>query len=325
LVRLGTQVPARYRGLEQFRLVANSDGVNYCVADARPYALEFENNFDVICLLFGDINSRTKFEDEPERELTFRGETSAFHPRGGSVRVNASDVRHGFIAFGYSPEFQSAVDDTSLAKARNLGSRTNLDRSSIKHLARYAREHLRAGDMQDIEIQFLASLVLLETSRQLGVAKEPGSATLSDREFRAVSEYVEAELANNLTCQNIAEAVNLPLRAIFDGIKHRTGYSPYQFVLEKRVERARSLLTGTSLPIAEVALACGFGSQQHLTSTLSRKLGTTPGKLRERDPQSLRAQSPCGVSWCTTPMDPSCAATCEFILPEQARKSKPRG
>lgn len=306
-MHLNTQVPAHFRGLEQFRLVANTDGVNYCVADGSPYALEFQNSFDVICLLFGDINSRTKFEDEPERELVFRGETSAFHPRGGSVRVAASDVRHGFIAFGYSPEFQSAVDDTGLARARNLGSRNNLDRSAIKHLARYARERLRGSDVQDIEIQFLASLVLLETARQLGVIKEHERTTLSDREFRAISEYVEAELTNNLTCRNIAAAVNLPLRAIFDGIKQRTGHSPYQFVLEKRIERARTLLTATSLPLAEVALASGFGSQQHMTSTLSKKLGTTPGKLRGQPSKS--------VGWCSTPLDENCTTTCGFILP----------
>lgn len=277
---LGTRAPAHFKGLEQFRLVANTDGVNYCVAEGRPYALEFRNDFDVICLLLGDISSRAKFEDDPEREITFRGETSAFHPRGGSVRVDANDVRHGFIAFGYSPGFQSAIDDTSISKARILGSRNNIDRSAIKHLARYTRERLRAGDMQPFEVQLLASLVFLETIRQLGVIRERGKETLSDREFAAVSEYVEAELTNNLTCRNISLAVNLPLRAIFDGIKQRTGYSPYQFILEKRVERARALLTTSSMPIAEVALACGFGSQQHLTSTLTKKIGTTPGRLR---------------------------------------------
>jgi AraC family transcriptional regulator len=271
----------RYRGLEQFRLVASTDGVNYCIAEGRPYALEFENEFDVICLLLGDINSRTSFESEAERDLTFLGETSAFHPRGGNVRVDASEVHHGFVAFGYSPEFQGAIDDIPLAKARALGSRNNIGRSAIRHLARYARARLHNGGMEPFEIQLLASLVYMETIRQLGYLRERGKETLSDREFRAVSEYIETELANELSCQAIAAAVNLPLRSIFDGVKQRTGFSPYQFVLVKRVERAKALLKSTDMPIAEVALACGFASQQHLTSTLSKKLGTTPGKLRE--------------------------------------------
>jgi AraC family transcriptional regulator len=247
----------------------------------RPYALEFENNFDVICLLLGDINTRSKFEDDAERELTFLGETSAFHPRGGNVRVDASEVHHGFVAFGYSPDFQAAIDDLPLQKARALGSRNNIGRSAVRHLARYARARLYSGGMEPFEIQWLASLVYVETIRQLGFMREPGKETLSAREFKAVTDYIEAELANELSCQRIASAVNLPLRAIFDGVKHHTGFSPYQFVLAKRVERAKALLTSSSMPIAEVALACGFASQQHLTSTLSKKLGTTPGRLRE--------------------------------------------
>jgi AraC family transcriptional regulator len=56
--------------------------------------------------------------------------------------------------------------------------------------------------------------------------------------------------------------------------------SPYQYVMEKRVERARHLLQSTEMPISEIALLCGFSSQQHLTSTLTSKLGQSPQKIR---------------------------------------------
>jgi AraC family transcriptional regulator len=271
-----------FRGLEQFKLVASTGGVNYCVADGRPYALEFSNDFDVICLLLGDINSRAKFEDDREQPLTFRGETSAFHPRGGNVRVAASDVRHGFIAFGYSPEFQSAIDDFNVGKARVLGSRNNIDQSSIRHLAKYARTRLNSGDsLEPVEVQYLATLVFLETVRHLGAIRTDARPGLSDLEFKAVCAFIDGELENEISCLKIARAVNLPLRVIFDGVKARTGFSPYRFVLEKRIERAKHLLATTDAPISEVAVACGFSSQQHLTSTLSRKLGRTPYRLRQ--------------------------------------------
>jgi AraC family transcriptional regulator len=51
-------------------------------------------------------------------------------------------------------------------------------------------------------------------------------------------------------------------------------------VLHRRVARAEQLLTHSELAISEIALACGFASQQHLTATLSRKLGNTPRRLR---------------------------------------------
>ena len=88
-----------FRGLEQFHLRGDANGVGYCIAGAKPYALEFSNSADVICLLLGDINSSTRFEDDREKPLVFLGDSTAFHPRVGNVRVRAADVRHGFIAF----------------------------------------------------------------------------------------------------------------------------------------------------------------------------------------------------------------------------------
>ncbi len=271
-----------FRGLEQFKLVASTGGINYCIADGRPYALEFSNDFDVICLLLGDISSRAKFEDDREQPLTFRGETSAFHPRGGNVRVAANEVRHGFVAFGYSPEFQGAVDDFNVGKARILGSTNNIDKSAIRHLARYARTRLQSDEsLEPVEVQYLATLVFLETVRHLGAIRADTRTGLSEIEFKAICAFIDGELENEISCLGIARAVNLPLRVIFDGVKARTGFSPYRFVLEKRIERAKHLLKSTDAPISEIAIACGFSSQQHLTSTLSRKLGRTPYRLRK--------------------------------------------
>jgi AraC family transcriptional regulator len=276
------RVPALpFRGLEQFPLVTSTGGVNYCVAEGRPYALEFANEFDVVCLLLGDINSRTKFEDDREKELVFLGETSAFHPRGGNVRVAASVVRHGFVAFGYSPDFVGAVDDFRIDQARRLGSRNNIEKGAIRHLAKYARSRIQtSGRLEPLEVQCLATLLLIETVRHLGALAENQRPGLSERQFMAICDFIESELENEITCVGIAEAVNLPLRVIFEGIKARTGFSPYRFVMEKRIDRARDLLVSSDLPISEIALVCGFSSQQHMTSVLSKKIGQTPARLR---------------------------------------------
>ena len=148
---------AGFRGLEQFHTRGDADGVGYCIAAAKPYALEFSNNADVICLLLGDINTTTKFEDNHEGPLVFLGESTAFHPRVGNVRVRADEVRHGFIAFNYSPDFQGFLDDRSIAGLRRDGSCNNIRSDAIKFLARYVRERLRRPEaLQALELQFFA-------------------------------------------------------------------------------------------------------------------------------------------------------------------------
>ncbi len=273
--------PTRLGGLEQFGMRGTTDGVSYCVAGAKPYALEFGNDDDVICLLLGDINSRTKFEDDSERPLVFLGESTAYHPRGGNLRVRANDVRHGFIAFSYAGEFQGLLDDRNVSHKRRAGSRNNIRDKAIKFLALYVRERLRSAvDLQPLELQFLASSVYIETMRRLDSQFEARRTELSDAEFKTLCDFIDEKLDGKITCSGLARAVNLPLRTVFDGVKSRTGRSPYSLVIEKRIERARTMLTQSDASIAEVACACGFSSQQHMTSVLSRRLGQTPRRLR---------------------------------------------
>ena len=180
----GGQAQIRYGGLEQFPTRGSHGGVDYCIAGSKPYALEFANGSDVICLLLGDIFSRTRFEDDREEPLVFQGETAAFHPRHGNVRVAASSVRHGFIAFAYSDEFQASISDRSLREARKAGSTNNIRHKSIRHLACYARERMRlSGALDPLEIQYLGGMVYLETVQGLRDVRPVNRAGLSDAEF----------------------------------------------------------------------------------------------------------------------------------------------
>ncbi|MFC3230639.1 helix-turn-helix domain-containing protein [Marinibaculum pumilum] len=273
---------ARFQGLEQFPARSTTGGISYCIAGPTPYSLDFATDFDVICLLLGDIAGRTRFDDDRECEMVFRGETAAFHPGGGNVRVDAQRVRHGFIAFGFSPEFQEVADDHRLSALRREGTRNNLRRVEIRHLARYVRERMRGSDRLDrLELQSLATLTYLHTLRSLESrpSERPGGG-LSDAAFRLICDHIDAELANEISCEGIAAAAGLPLRVVFDGMKARTGMSPYKYVVERRLARACHLLRSTDDPIADIAFACGFSSQQHLTSAMSTRLGRTPLRVR---------------------------------------------
>lgn len=270
-----------FLGLEQFQARGSLGDIGYCIAGARPYALEFTNDADVICLLLGDIITETKFEDDPEKSLIFLGQSAAFHPQGGNVRVRASAVRDGFIAFSYARPFIEAFDDVDIGPARRGGSRNNIRRDAITSLSRYARQRLHSPQrLASFELQSLASHLYLETIRCLELPRGQRRYGLSDQEFGAICNFVEAELSNEISCAQLAAAAGVPLRVLFDGMKLRVGISPYRFIMNKRIERAQELLKSSRLPIAEIALACGFSSQQHLTATLSTKVGLTPQRIR---------------------------------------------
>ena len=58
------------------------------------------------------------------------------------------------------------------------------------------------------------------------------------------------------------------------------GVSPWQYVIEQRVERAKELLKNSELAIFEVALACGFSNQSHLHKHFRKATGIAPNRYR---------------------------------------------
>ena len=151
---------------------------------------------------------------------------TAFHPRVGNVRVRAADVRHGFIAFSYANDFQNVLDDRSIEALRRGGSRNNIRNGAIKFLARYVKERLRRSEaLQALELQFLAVGTYVETMRQLDTVAAAPRDTLSDQEFERLCDFIEGNLEDKLSCADLSCAVNMPLRAVYQSVKLRTGRS----------------------------------------------------------------------------------------------------
>ena len=257
--------------------------MSFCVSGHAPYALDLDTSVDVICLLLGRINSRSRFEDGREENVTFLGESTAFHPRDGRIRVKAADTHGGFVAFGFSQSFEEISDHSDSVSSQLHDTRNNIQNQRIRHLARYARSAVDDRRTPDtFELQCLGSLVYLETTRLLSKSRLVRPKTFSKQDLGRIEDFIHEEMESPISCSQLAHVVNLPLRVVFDGMKAETGMTLYRFVLEKRTERACDLLRRTDLPISEIAFRCGFSSQQHLTTTLSRLCGLSPMQMRKQ-------------------------------------------
>ena len=98
--------------------------------------------------------------------------------------------------------------------------------------------------------------------------------------LRQVTDYVEANLEKDLSVQHLAALVGLSATHFSSLFRNATGVSPHQFLIQKRVERARMLLVSSTDSIAHVAIQVGFYDQSHLTRQMRRVLGICPGRLR---------------------------------------------
>jgi AraC family transcriptional regulator len=80
--------------------------------------------------------------------------------------------------------------------------------------------------------------------------------------------------------RDLADAAGLSPSHFARGFKASTGLPPHRYLIRLRIEHGQALLRDTDLPIAEVAAACGFAHQEHLTRAFGRWVGTTPACYR---------------------------------------------
>jgi AraC family transcriptional regulator len=95
-------------------------------------------------------------------------------------------------------------------------------------------------------------------------------------------EYIQDQLDADLTVSGIAQAVGLSPYHFTRLFKESTGQSPYQYVVDARVRKAKELLTTGKFTISEAASHLGFADQSHLTRHFKRVFGLPPKQLLSR-------------------------------------------
>jgi AraC family transcriptional regulator len=95
-----------------------------------------------------------------------------------------------------------------------------------------------------------------------------------------VLDYIDTHLDVDIALSDLAGLLALPIDTFARQFRATTGTAPYAYVIKRRVEQASSLLRETDMQISEIALALGFSSQSHFTTTFRRVMGTTPQAYR---------------------------------------------
>jgi AraC family transcriptional regulator len=107
--------------------------------------------------------------------------------------------------------------------------------------------------------------------------RPPGLAGWQAR--RAVA-HIEAHLDSKLEVRGLAELVSVSKRHFSRAFKRSVGLPPMAYVMLRRIERAKVLMTSTTQQLAAIAVICGFVDRSHLNRSFRRLVGTSPGRWR---------------------------------------------
>jgi AraC family transcriptional regulator len=106
------------------------------------------------------------------------------------------------------------------------------------------------------------------------------SGGLAPWQLRRAMDFMRADLSGNISLEQLASVCELSANYFARAFKKCTGVPPHRWLIEMRLEKAKDLLLNTKTPLAEVAVACGFADQSHLTKTFRRATGNTPAEWR---------------------------------------------
>ena len=103
------------------------------------------------------------------------------------------------------------------------------------------------------------------------------------RRLRQVLAHIEDNLAQDLSLTEIAQVAGLSVSHCKTAFRKSIGQSIHQYVIHRRVERARMLLGEGAMSISQVALETGFAHQSHLAFHMRRVLGVSPASILRSD------------------------------------------
>jgi AraC family transcriptional regulator len=103
---------------------------------------------------------------------------------------------------------------------------------------------------------------------------------MSPGRLRVVTGYIEAHLHEKVSLRRMAELARMSPYHLGHLFKLSTGLSPHQYVLERRIMKAKELLADNRLAITEISKRLGFSSRAHFTTAFRKRVGTTPREYR---------------------------------------------
>lgn len=109
----------------------------------------------------------------------------------------------------------------------------------------------------------------------------PGDKGLPSWRLRRVIDFIEENIGTELGLSDLAAVAGFSEYHFSRVFKLTTGVTPYRYVIERRVARAKEMLSRTQMPIMDISTHLGFGDQAHLTTVFRKYTGVTPKKFRD--------------------------------------------
>lgn len=174
------------------------------------------------------------------------------------------DLRHFAQRLGLSPRDE-----------RLLRPRLMFANARIEALAGLLAEDCISGARHDRYGESLAMALLVELF-EIPLPAEEARGGLSQRRLRLATDYLADNCLVTVRLDDVAALTGLSPSYFASAFKASTGLTPHQWQMQQRIARVKERLSAGRSSISDIASACGFADQAHLTRVFKRHSGLTP-------------------------------------------------
>jgi AraC family transcriptional regulator len=223
-----------------------------------------------------------RVDDGPLRKLSWLRNTVSFTPSGIRTRCNLPAGRSIQILQSRDT-YDNIVSDIVRGGTVHLEPSGPADDPLVSRIVSTLTHEMKGGFLDRILADALNSALAVQIARRF---VEPSAITLAPsnglslERLGRVRDYIEAHLDDDLSLTTLADIASLSSYHFSRSFKEATGVGPQRYVIQRRIECAKTLLRRTHQPLALIAQKAGFADQSHLTSIFRREIGVTPGRFR---------------------------------------------
>jgi AraC family transcriptional regulator len=288
--------PLDYFKILPFKPAASSDGLTWVGLEAARYRAPPASVVSPPALTHHRL---VLFVRPPEElDLRYEGVRRYRPPPAGAISLVPAGTPSRWRSGGGRDILQVYLEPALVARVAAEEFDLDPARLTIPPLDGLDLPHLRAamwavdaeltagGAGGSLAAESLAIVLAVHLIRHALAPRQPArrrNGTLPRARLRAVVEYIEEHLDAAPTLEQMAAIVRLSPNYFVWQFKRATGLPPHQYVIARRVERAKNLLqTDSACSLAEVATHAGFSDQSQFSHHFKRLLGVTPGQFRMR-------------------------------------------
>ncbi|WEX85804.1 AraC family transcriptional regulator [Sinorhizobium garamanticum] len=223
---------------------------------------------------------------EEQHHAVLSSDLVTITPAGMAVRDEIAVPVNAVHVFLRGDLMQEVADDLF---ARHRSDRAIIPAFAIEDRALYFLLHAIRVSLDDpprsnlLKAEFLSRAMaahVLQIHSTDGVVRNRVPDRLGSNQFRAVVDYIEANLSSEISVNELAAITGLSREQFFRRFRASLGMTPYRYVMMVRIEQAKAYLADPKLEIVSIALMCGFSNQSHFGAVFRRFTGKSPAGYR---------------------------------------------